>query len=174
MDVVIEPLPEGAWQRLRDLRLDALQDAPDAFWATWADESKYGADEWLRFTRSVAWFLAARDGRTIGLVGALQRDDCPEEREIIGLWVHPTERRKGVAGLLLDAVSGWAGTQGAAVLTLWVAPGNDDAGELYRRRGFSPTGEEAPMPGGRVGREVRMRRALSQPPPAQLRPEPST
>jgi len=169
MDVVIEPLPDGAWQLLRELRLEALRDAPDAFWATWEDERKYGAGEWTRFARSVAWFVATRDGRRVGLVGAVQRDDCAEEREVIGMWVHPTERRKGIAGLLLDAVTRWAGTQGAAVLTLWVTHRNHLAHTFYLRQGFTPTGEEAPMPGGRAGTEVRMRRALRH--PAPVRPD---
>jgi GNAT superfamily N-acetyltransferase len=167
MDVVIRPLPQDAWEQLRDLRLQALLDAPDAFWATWEDESRYGAAEWSRFAHSVAWFLAVDDGRRVGLVGAVQRDDCTEEREVIGMWVDPTARGKGVAGLLLDAVSRWAGSQGAAVLSLWVTPCNDAARTFYLRRGFTLTGEDAPMPAGRPGREVRMRRDIIDAPSAR-------
>jgi GNAT superfamily N-acetyltransferase/predicted nucleotidyltransferase len=164
MDVVVEPLPDGAWQQLRDLRLQALSDAPDAFWATWADESRYGVAEWTRFTRSVAWFVAVQGDRHVGLVGAVRRDDGVEEHEVIGMWVDPAARRRGVAGLLLDEVARWAGARGAAALTLWVTPGNDEARRFYLRRGFTLTGEDAPLPGGRPGREVRMRRPFSDPP----------
>lgn len=164
MEVVIEPLPDGAWEQLRDLRLQALRDAPDAFWATWEDESRYTVAEWTRFARSVAWFVAVDRGRRVGLVGAVRRDECTEEREVIGMWVHPTARRRGAAGLLLDAVARWAGTQGATMLSLWVTPGNDAARTFYLRHGFHLTGEDSPMPAGRLGREVRMRRTLSEPP----------
>ena len=36
-----------AGQTLRDVRLAALRDAPDAFWATWQDERRYAREDWV-------------------------------------------------------------------------------------------------------------------------------
>ncbi len=163
MDITVDRLPASAWHQLRDLRLEALRDAPSAFWATWEDESTFDAQEWTRFASTIAWFIASRGGRSVGLVGAVQRGHCPDEPEIVGMWVQPAERGKGVAGLLLSSVFAWAEAQDATALTLWVTAGNHRAAELYRRHGFVPTGEEAPMPGGRTGSEVRLRRILAGP-----------
>ena len=54
----------------------------------------------------------------------------------------------------------WARQAGSEVLRLAVAPGNENAAELYRRNGFQLTGELGdPMPDGR--REHIMAKDLS-------------
>ncbi len=153
-------MSEGSWQQLRNLRLEALRDARSAAWAGWEDEHRYGEAEWARLARAVEWFVAARDGHPVGLVGVLQRDECPDEREVIGMWVRPTERGRGTAGAMLTAVVRWAAGRRATALSLWVPSGNDRARKFYERHGFTLTGEEAPMPEG-SGSEARMHRTLS-------------
>jgi ribosomal protein S18 acetylase RimI-like enzyme len=48
--------------------------------------------------------------------------------------------------VLLEALSAWATDDGAKRLTLWVARTNDPAANLYRRNGFTATGESKPLP----------------------------
>ena len=62
------------------------------------------------------------------------------------MWVHPDHRGTGVATALLEAVTTWARDDGASRLTLWVARTNDTAANLYRRKGFTATGESKPLP----------------------------
>ncbi len=162
MDVTVDRLDPTGWQQLRDLRLEALLDVPSAFWATWEDESRYGVQDWTRFARAVQWFVATSDGHPVGLAGALRRDECPDEPEVIGMWVRNRERGRGTGSALLAAIVRWADGERAAALTLWVTHGNDRARDLYQRHGFALTGEEAPLAAGRAGGEARMRRALVQ------------
>ena len=123
----------------------------------------------MRFTVNVAWFVAVRkDSPTrpsVGLVGCLQRSEAPDEPEIIGMWVRPDQRGTGAADLLIDAAQDWAFSEGAGSLALWVVDGNHRARRFYERHDYAYTGEEAPLPDGRPGREQRMRR-VSPPSPA--------
>ena len=48
------------WQALREIRLQALRDAPDAFGSTYAREAAFGEDEWRR--------RATRDGSFIAFL----------------------------------------------------------------------------------------------------------
>lgn len=160
--VTVERLDADGWRALREVRLAALRDSPQAFWASWKDEHRYAPDDWVRFTRTVAWFVAVQDvtpGRpSVGLVGCLQRAEFPDEPEVIGMWVSPGERGTGAADLLIGAAHGWALSEGATSIALWVVDGNERARRFYQRHGYRSTGEEAPLPAGRPGREQRMRR----------------
>jgi predicted GNAT family acetyltransferase len=62
------------------------------------------------------------------------------------MWVHPAQRGRGLAALLLDAVREWAVADGATALTLWVVDGNAAAARTYGKAGFAPTGRRQPLP----------------------------
>ena len=159
MPITIDQLSEQQWPALRELRFAALTDAPHAFEASLEDESRWGVDGWLSFVRNVAWFVAGLDGQPVGLVGGLRRREARDEPEIISMWVVPSQRGTGTADLLLQAVLGWAQRTGAHSMTLWITDGNARARRLYERHGFRLTGERSPLPAGRTGSELRMRRA---------------
>jgi hypothetical protein len=53
------------WQALREIRLQALRDAPDAFASTYAREAAFGEDEWHR--------RATRDGSFIAFLPQVDR-----------------------------------------------------------------------------------------------------
>jgi len=79
------PLGRRRWQTLRDLRLAALQESPNAFWAKLSDERRYSREQWTSFLGAVAWFVARRDNDpAIGMAGLLQEEAGPE---LIGMWV---------------------------------------------------------------------------------------
>ena len=166
--VSIERLDESSWITLRDVRLAGLLDAPEAFWATWADERRYLREDWVDFARRVVWFVAVRQSSSaalnVGLVGCLQRDEFPNEAEVISMWVQRDERSAGTADLLIGAVHGWAVAGGMCALGLWVVDGNERARRFYERHLYVPTGEWAPLPAGRSGRERRMRRTWATSP----------
>jgi GNAT superfamily N-acetyltransferase len=155
--VSIERLDESSWTTLRALRLAALSDAPEAFWATWEDERRYTREEWKGFARGVVWFVAVHED-PLGLVGCLRREESPDEPEVIGMWVRPDQRGTGTADLLIGAVHGWAVSAEVRSLGLWVVEGNDRARRFYERHLYRSTGERAPLPPGRSGQELRMRR----------------
>jgi len=134
------------WALVRDVRLKALRDSPDAFWATYEEEVDKDEAWWLKFFDAAEWFVANSDGRTIGVVASLRaRELADDERALISMWVDPSARRKGVGRLLIEAVCDRAREEGATAVVLEVAEGNDAAAELYRRCGFLPTGNTQPL-----------------------------
>ena len=54
------PVSADDWESHRDLRLAVLQDAPDAFWFTYADEAVYDEADWRERIEG-AWLVQARD-----------------------------------------------------------------------------------------------------------------
>jgi len=158
--VSIDRLGGDDWQTLRDLRLAALQESPNAFWAKLSDERRYSREQWTSFLGAVAWFVARRgNGPPIGMAGLLQQDPGPE---LIGMWVAPHERGQGVGAMLTRAVVDLATRQGAPSVGLWVTDGNNNARTMYQRLGFEFTGEWAPLPHDAATGEHGMRIVLGQ------------
>ena len=93
------------WQALREIRLQALLDAPEAFSSTHAGETAFGEDEWRR--------RASRDGSFIaflpevcpaGLGGGYLAE--PDVVELISMFVRPQARGRGVGEAVIEAVAG--------------------------------------------------------------------
>ena len=140
------------WATVRDLRLAALADAPDAFAATLAQEAGQPEAEWRARIGARPWFLGFRDGQPAGLIAA--RPPRPgagqgQAWHLVSMWVSPDARGGGLADRLVGAVTGHASQAGAVQVTLWVAVGNERARAFYRRMGFTPTGRRQvyPRPG---------------------------
>lgn len=158
--ISIDRMAEDDWQTLRDLRLRALAEAPYAFWATHAGEATFTEVEWRRFLRAATWFVGRRDGLVLGMAAGLLREETPTEPELLGMWVEPGERGRGVGALLVQEVLSWARSVGAGALTLWVTDGNAPARRLYDRVGFRFTGERGSMPHPAAAGTQRMRLEL--------------
>jgi ribosomal protein S18 acetylase RimI-like enzyme len=154
----VSVLTADQWPLLRELRLAALGEAPEAFWAIREDEARYREEDWRRWLATSVWLVARDDGGPVGLCALLPRED-PAEPELISMWVRPEARRRGHARALLERACTEAAAAGAASVALWVVEGNNGASDLYRRAGFARTGEREPMPRG-GSHEVRLRREL--------------
>jgi GNAT superfamily N-acetyltransferase len=158
---------EDEWERMRDLRLRALQDAPDAFGLTIEDERAHDEARWRRwFTgwdgASNAVFVADDAGRWVGIaVGSTHEGGVPH---LYAMWVEPAARGCGVGRALVEAVAAWAEHEIAAdALELWVTEGNDAAERLYRAAGFEDTGAREVLREGSTLEIRAMRRPLSRP-----------
>src|SRR6476646_9637367 len=57
----LHPVSPDDWESHRDVRLAMLQDAPDAFWFTYADEAVYDEADWRERIEG-AWLVQDRDG----------------------------------------------------------------------------------------------------------------
>lgn len=127
---------------VRELRLAALANAPDAFWRTYAEEVDRPLGWWRERVRTAKrWLIATHHGHPSGLAametGHGGREDRPH---LVSLWVAPSVRGCGVADALVRTVLEVAHAEGAAVVTLEVGDTNAPAIALYRRHGFRPTG----------------------------------
>ncbi len=158
------------WATVREVRLAALADAPDAFASTLSREIGRSGPQWRSRIGAWPWFLAWRGGTPAGLVAAVpdQAASGPPAAgrrgwHLVSMWVSPQARGHGVADVLVGAVIDHAEAAGAPRVTLWVAAGNARALAFYRRMGFAATGRRqvyprdgaAPLDEEELARQVR-------------------
>jgi GNAT superfamily N-acetyltransferase len=170
MSEVRRVMPEE-WVTLRSIRLTALKESPRSFSSTHEREAGWDEQKWRDGARSVAWFLAWRDGRPVGIAGgrvprsepsgeheskpagpargdrAAEGPEGKAAREVISMWVDPSARGTGIADALIGTVAGWARAEGARTLKLWVTDASPRARAFYQRAGFRPTGASRKVPG---------------------------
>jgi GNAT superfamily N-acetyltransferase len=93
------------WQAMRDIRLDALREAPYAFASTYAQEAAYPEQTWReRATsgNSIVAYLPELGRGPMGLVASIQV--VPGELELVSMWVRPQARGRQVASALVEAI----------------------------------------------------------------------
>lgn len=134
------------WRRVRAVRLRALRDAPDAFWATAAEEAALSEAQWRERLALAATFLALRDGDDVGLAVGGPHWREPSDAGLTGMWVAGPLRGSGTATALIATVVAWARVAGYRRLRLEVADDNHRAVRFYERLGFVPTGWRGTMP----------------------------
>lgn len=144
----IRRVRSSEWEALRDVRLRALADAPDAFGTTHA-EALARPEQWWREwaatsaeSESQAMVLAWDGDDAVGIAGVFATEDV---WQVISMWVDPRARGGGVGRALLDAVVAWARGQEHRTIRLSVTDGNDGARRLYERYGFRDTGITEPL-----------------------------
>ena len=146
------------WQALREIRLQALRDAPDAFASTYAKEAAFGEDEWhRRATRDGSFIAFLHEAAPAGVGGGYLA--APGVVELIAMFVRPQARGRGVGEAVIDAVVGWARAQDASTVHLWVTE-NNHARMLYERCGFTVTAERQPLPSNPALGEIGMQRPV--------------
>ena len=147
MGTTIERLAAHEGERWREIRLRALQEAPDAFGTTFAQASAWPDDRWRKQVAEIATFAAVIDGNDVGVARGAGHPTRPDVRELISMWVAPSARRRGVGSRLVDAIAEWARAEGALTLVLDVREHNASALALYASRGLGPfTGESLGAP----------------------------
>jgi GNAT superfamily N-acetyltransferase len=160
--VVVRAATMEEWQVLRDIRLDALREAPDAFGSTYAEQAASVEADWRRRISRGGTFFAyvpeVNGTEPAGLVGGFQ--EKPGTVELVSLWVRPHARGLGVGEALVAAVIDWARTRNASSVHLWLTEANRHARVLYERCGFWPTDERQPLPAKPDLTEVGMIRRL--------------
>lgn len=156
----IRRLRPGDEDVLKEIRLRALAEDPSVFGSTLEREQRYTPDVWTsRVTGESSATFVAEDGGPVGTATGIL-DDRPGTAQLVGMWVAPEARGKGVARLLVDTVAAWARDQGMHRVALWVTDPNAPARALYERTGFAHTGERQPLPSDPAIMEDRLVREL--------------
>lgn len=148
----IQRVCDSEWHNLRDVRLRALADAPDAFGATLAEEHGLKDADWIAraVDPDVAQFLAiSSGGDAVGIVVGAPFDGIENAAGLFSMWVDSEFRGCGVGSALVDAVVGWARDKRYDCVVLDVADANTAAVRLYESRGFLPTGKTGTLPAPR-------------------------
>lgn len=165
----IKLLAQDEWLTLRDVRLSALRESPEAFLSTYTQERTYGDSRWqAEFARGEWWVGHVRD-EAVSLLGVTREPHTPSpEYYLEYMWVASGHRRSGIALQMLNVVLGHLRASGARTINLWVLDGNEAARSLYKRVGFVSCNHSQPLPGQPGRREELMQLDLSE---AGNRPE---
>ena len=153
----IRRISPSDWQVWRDVRLEALTEAPYAFGATLASWVDAEEARWRqRLEDEPCNVVAFADDAPVGQASGTHVDGNGAV-ELISMWVAPAARGTGVAEELIAAVVDSAVSQGARRVDLAVKRTNARAIALYERAGFVLTGEPANEPD-----ELRMARSCQE------------
>lgn len=150
--VELRRLASDDWRLWREVRLQALADAPEAFSSLLSDWKGEGDVElrWRNRLDNVPYNVVAFvAGRPVGQVSGTAVDGLGSV-ELISLWVAPDARGTGVSSTLVDAVAEWANGEGAQCVTLAVKRDNSLAIALYERTGFIDCGVSPEAPDERL------------------------
>lgn len=176
---VLRAIRSGEWERVRELRLAALQDPasalafvesyeeaaarPDCFWRERAEGGSEDRGTWIR-----QFVAEAADGRWAGTVTVLV--ERPEDgrtifgdevvvpqADVVGVYVRPEARGGGLVDALLSVAVDWSWERPAPLVErvrLFVHEENARAAAVYRRFGFVPTGGRADTLGSGEPRDL--------------------
>lgn len=134
------------WPALKRIRLAALLDAPTAFGMTYQSAAGYTDEQWqarAAGTNGTQFWLAWQDENPVGMVGAALNQN--QRYNLIGMWLDPAARGRGVAARLVETVKTGARLKGHGQVYLDVAPDNTSAVNLYQQQGFSFIDEWEPL-----------------------------
>lgn len=97
--VEICKITADAWRAMRDVRLEALRDAPYAFGSTYAQEAAFAEADWQRMIAGGGTFLARAPELGPAPVGiAAGFEAQPGTIELVSLWVRPRTLARGRRG----------------------------------------------------------------------------
>jgi ribosomal protein S18 acetylase RimI-like enzyme len=142
-DLLVRQLTAADAAAYRDLRLEALQNAPTAFGSNYEAESKQTVADfegWMTRSYIAGAWLA---DELVGSASFYRLDSAKAAHRgnIWGVYVRPAARGHGVARAVMENVLAFARTQVQQV-HLAVVTGNGSALKLYEHLGFTTYGIE--------------------------------
>lgn len=142
-------VPESDWLIWRDLRLEALADAPYAFGETLAGAQARTEDGWRAWwSDDVACgprFIGLLDGAPVAMCAIWFLEKHGREPLLINMWTSPNARGRGLGRAMLDACVEYCERAGHARFLLDVVEDNLTARRLYENYGFAETGRSEPL-----------------------------
>ncbi|WP_435200192.1 GNAT family N-acetyltransferase [Janibacter sp. GS2] len=146
-EITVRALTEDEWETYRSLRLEALQESPDAFVADHDAEAAQPEEFWRKRMARSARLVAESDGEQVGVasVGDATESDAENGGQLFGLWVRPDWRGRSVAASLVRQSALVAESKGFGQLFYWVGSDNGRAVAFASSFGFRPTDERRPM-----------------------------
>jgi len=162
-DIRYAPITIDDVEAYRLTRLRALKEDASAFSARFEDWSSWPMEVWVERVRENAdhdrspTHLAWSNGEIVGMATGVLADPTGTP-ELVGMWVAPEARGRGVGVELVRRVGEWASSVSPLALELWVMTGNNHAIALYERCGFDTKPDHRAAPDDPCRNEVRMRR----------------
>lgn len=149
--LLIQTIQSSDATTLKDIRLRALKDSPNAFGSVYEEEANQPASFWQGLidglqpdSGNIGLFLMKQTD-PVGLIFGFDRGQ--ETASLGGMWIDPAFRQLGYASTLIQTIIDWARQSGKTYIQLWHVEGNMAAERLYEKCGFHPTGICQPLPG---------------------------
>lgn len=156
------------WRSHRDLRLEMLLDAPDAFWTQHSDVAHLDEEGWRRRIAGQHHLQGLLGDDPVGSVGLWEDPgDEPGTVTLVAMYVVPQARGRRIGERLVQAVLDEAADRGASRVVLQVTSKNDPAIRLYERMGFVFNGSREPHPRKNDLEELWMEHRVDPVPTAQ-------
>ncbi|HEU4330821.1 MAG TPA: GNAT family N-acetyltransferase [Lapillicoccus sp.] len=166
MTLTIQRVTPDDWRSHRDLRLEMLRDAPDAFFTQYDDVVGFDEDTWRERIATQFHFQARLDDDPVGSVGMWDDPETPSDAStLVAMYVAPRARGTGTGERLVQAVLDEAAARGRSRVVLEVTETNAPARRLYERMGFAYDGTRHPLPRREHLDELGMEKVLETPVP---------
>ncbi|WP_374928559.1 GNAT family N-acetyltransferase [Kytococcus sedentarius] len=140
-DITVRELAADEWEIFKTLRLRALQEDPEAFVASYEEESQH-ADEVWQERMSQATRIGAKQGSDWVALASVGDEDTRGDDdlgEVYGIWVTPSLRGEGVARRLMEHAEQVGRNAGYSHLAYWVNTDNGRAVAFASSIGYRPT-----------------------------------
>ncbi len=141
----IKTLQSDDWEAMKDLRLKALKENPEAFARTYEEEVVFPDDIWKSRTASASegkeriCYLCFDGNHAVGIAGSSKHKQKAGVSVVNGVWVDPICRGTGAAISLMDSLASWATSIGMQTMEGYVTRNNERALAFYRKYGFEIT-----------------------------------
>lgn len=143
--ITVRKVLANDWSTLKELRLEALQDTPEAFGSTYEESVTWPDKRWKTMAADWNYYFAVSGDEVVGMLSGSLNDYHPGTWWMFGMYVKPTFRGLGAAEALVDRVGLWAKAQGASDLYLHVTESVGRARAFYEKNGFVLNGEVITM-----------------------------
>lgn len=147
--VKIVSLTPDQWETYRAIRLQGLQEEPQAFARSYGEELAFPQERWIQRAGNPNSFIALENGIPLGTIGAFISGDSNDKvANVVGVFVTKEARGKGIGSKLLNAVINKI-MEDAAIKLVKLSVNKDQisAIKLYEKFGFKITGEETQIMG---------------------------
>ncbi len=138
----IVKLRENRWPDFKSIRLESLKQDPRAFGSSYGEEAKFTPDLWKSRIHNAVFAMS--NDRPVGMITCLfsERIKTRHIADIVGVYVAPSFRGKGVGSKLLEHTIRLAKRKkGVIKLALGVNTEQKYAINLYKSAGFVIVGK---------------------------------
>ena len=150
-NIEVSLLSKDEWERLRDIRLRALKENPEAFGQSLEEVVALSRDDWFKYYEKSDYLVASINGTDLGMLFIeVLNGDHGATCWIGGCWTDPAYRGKGVMRALFNYIDKHAVAKNWTRQGLGVWTDNYAAIQAYEFLGFSFAGEK--LPGSRDGK----------------------
>lgn len=141
--VTIRQLMDADWRLWKDIRLEALQNAPESFGSSLEEESRWTDADFQRVLKSSYVLGVFTDSALVSVAGFYALDSLKTRHRGVlwGMYTRPGQREKGMAHALMSALIQHA-ERCVTQLHLTCVTCNHAAVSLYQKQGFRIYGTE--------------------------------